>query len=397
MSIFKRWCGVCVLGWVMGGGLAYANGVAAADDACLAALPQPKLSAAPALDDAARLLAGLPPQGELQRWSTGASWQHYATRLDRSFARLEAQQLEPMRAWRDAAIGPHPARHGPVYYPFSGPDLVYLLNLFPEADQYLLTGLEPVGEVPDPAGWSAVQLQQRLAGLNAALYALLEFSFFRTNDLTANLDERSGAGVIPILMLFLERMDYQILAVQRFRLDPAGRWCDLDERALKRDQVAGVRIHFLRRGAKSVKQLVYLSADIGDAGLARTPQYERYVRALGVQAVLYKSASYLPHKPYFSKIRNLTLELPRLLLQDDSGVPWRSVDPGVWDKQVHGRYPGPIALFSNMRQADLAAAYAAAQPPVLPFSYGYQHHKGRSGLMLFVRRGASPASLSGEP
>jgi hypothetical protein len=195
--------------------------------------------------------------------------------------------------------------------------------------------------------------------------------------------------VIPILMLFLERMDYQILAVQRFRLDRDGHWCELEEPAMGKSDIAGVRIHFLRRGAKVVKQLFYFSADISDAGLARTPQYEAYVRAVGVQAVLYKSASYLPHKPYFAKIRQLTLDLPRLLLQDDSGVPWKSFDAQVWDKQVHGRYPGPIALFANMRQADLSRAYAEAKPEVLPFSYGYQHRKGSSGVMLMVRRQTS--------
>jgi hypothetical protein len=42
-----------------------------------------------------------------------------------------------------------------------------------------------------------------------------------------------------------------------------------------------------------------------------------------------------------------------------------------------------------MRQSDLSKAYSAANPEVLPFSYGYQHHKGRSGLMLMQRRVAA--------
>lgn len=355
---------------------------------CAASLPSPQLAQAPAIDAAARLLAGLPVAEAAEGFAVtrDAAWQRYSAQLERSFQRLQSSQLAPMTQWRERHIGEHPASHGPVYYPFSGPDLVYLLNLFPQADRFVLTGLEPVGDMPVLDATRPQQLQRQLRALSGSLYALLEFSFFRTNDLSANLDESSGAGVIPILMLFLERMDYQILAVQRFRLDARGQWCTLDERKMGRSDIAGVRIHFLRRGARVVKQLVYLSADIGDAGLARTPQYEAYVRAVGVQAVLYKSASYLPHKPYFSRIRALTLELPTLLLQDDSGVPWNRFDSQQWDKQVHGRYPGPIALFANMYQPDLSRAYEQTRPELLPFSYGYQHRKGSSGVMLMLRR-----------
>lgn len=357
-------------------------------DRCAPALPAPQLAQAPAIDDAARLLAGLPPaeHSTLAAVAGTAMWQRYARQLESSFAKLESQQLAPMRKWRETELADHPATHGPVFYPFSGPDLVYLLNLFPDAHTYVLTGLEPVGKMPALDASDLASLDRRLRSVSRALYALLEFSFFRTNDLSANLDDGQADGVIPILLLFLERMDYQILALERFRLDVAGQWCTLDERALKKSDVAGVRLHFLRRGERVVRQLIYLSADIGDAGLARTPQYEAYIRALDPQAVLYKSASYLPHKPYFSRIRALSLQQARLLLQDDSGIPLKSFDPALWDRQLYGRYVGPIALFSNMRQADLSAAFAKATPPPLPFSFGYQHRRGTSGVMLFVRR-----------
>lgn len=359
---------------------------AAAD--CAAALPAPRLKQAREIDDTARLLAGLEVSADspLAPVAQIGAWQRYAGQLSQSFDKLESRQLQPMREWRARILATQPAAHGPVFYPFSGPDLVYLLTLFPDAHTYVLTGLEPVGHLPTLDASQPQQLDRRLRSIARALYALLEFSFFRTNDLTANLDDDQADGVIPILMLFLERLDYQILGMDRFRLDPTGRWCALDEVALRKSDVAGVRIHFLRRGDKAVRQLVYLSADIGDAGLARTPQYEAYVSALDPQAVLYKSASYLPHKPYFSRIRALTLKHARLLLQDDSGIPLKSFQPDTWESQFFGRYAGPIALFANMRQADLAQAYAKANPEPLPFSYGYQHRRGTSGVMLFLRR-----------
>lgn len=355
---------------------------------CAPALPAPQLAQAPAIDDVARLLAGLAVADDsgLAAVARTQVWQRYARQLETSFAKLESQQLAPMRKWRGSVLAEHPASHGPVFYPFSGPDLVYLLNLFPEAHTYVLTGLEPIGKMPALDAANLPGLERRLRSVSRALYALLEFSFFRTNDLSANLEDGQADGVLPILLLFLERMDYQILAVERFRLDVTGQWCALDEFRLQKSDVAGVRLHFLRRGERVVRQLVYLSADIGDAGLARTPQYEAYIRALDPQAVLYKSASYLPHKPYFSRIRALSLQQARLLLQDDSGIPLKSFDPALWDRQLYGRYAGPIALFSNMRQSDLSAAFAEASPPVLPFSYGYQHRRGTSGLMLFIKR-----------
>ena len=39
-----------------------------------------------------------------------------------------------------------------MLYMFSGPDFLYAISFFPTAPTYVLSGLEPVGEVPQLTG-----------------------------------------------------------------------------------------------------------------------------------------------------------------------------------------------------------------------------------------------------
>jgi len=377
---------------------ALAQSLSAADPSCNGSLPAPRLQGARSINDSARIMAGLEVDSDSDYWATSQTqaWRRYSAQLSTSFERLKERQLRPLDAWAARELGNDSAAMGPVFYPFSGPDLVYALNLFPSAQSFILTGLEPVGEVPNLDAIDVPALDRRLRSIANTLYALLEFSFFRTNDMTANLKGEQIAGVLPVLMLFLERMDYEILSIARFRLDTQGQWCALDEARLKPNDVAGVRVHFLRRGEQQVRQLLYLRADIGDSGLQRTPQYARLIDAMAPHAVLLKAASYLQHKSYFSAIAAMAMAHAKLLLQDDSGIPHRKFSPDAWDATAYGRYAGPIPLFANWRQADLAALFARQKPTALSFSFGYQHRD--SGIVVYRKRpGAKPEAATPSP
>jgi hypothetical protein len=359
-------------------------------DTCSSSLPPPRLEAAQSVNDTARILAGLPVESSSLLYATSQtkSWQHYAAQLERSFSTLEERELKSLRLWAEQELDASSASFGPVFYPFSGPDLVYLLKLFPNAQSYVLTGLEPVGNFPDLTAIDVPALDRRLRALSGTLYALLEFSFFRTNDMTANLKGQQVAGVLPVLMLFLERMDRQILAVDRFVLSAEGLWCkttaaDGRERALGANDLAGVRIHFIKRGEKQVRHLIYFQADIGNPGLKRTPQYADFIDALAPKAAMLKAASYLQHKDYFSEIAALTMRHAELLVQDDSGIPHRKFSSQDWQATAFGSYSKPIPLFANWFQRDLLKLYQLQKPRALDFSFGYTHRN--SGLVRYQR------------
>jgi hypothetical protein len=98
-----------------------------------------------------------------------------------------------------------------------------------------------------------------------------------------------------------------------------------------------------------------------------------------------KSASYLLHDAQFSTIRADILQDSTAILQDDSGMPFRILNTNAWRVTLYGRYTKPVPDFNYGYQKDLEQAYTAANPPELPFSYGYHWRDGHFGVMLALR------------
>lgn len=347
------------------------------------------------LNDTARLLAGLELPADSRLGAlvpAGALAKHQQT-LGASWAELRQRQLDPARAFARAELGtPGPRR---VYYPFSGPDALYLLTMFPDVEQSLLTGLEPIGSVPVLAGQSGDAIAAGLAEVRKSLYAILSFSFFRTNDLTVDLRRSRFSGVTPILFVFLAEAGYAIIDVRYVLLPPSGQACQADEAMVAKPPagtLAGVEIEYFLPGDTGFRKLTYYTADLVDGGLKRTPQYLDAVRALDPQASYIKSASYLMYRAHFSVVRKLILDESELVMQDDSGLPHAWFRPELWEATLYGRYGSPIPLFSNWTQPGLRRAYAEAEVRRLDFGIGYRHRKNDSNLQIYRKRAAPDTS-----
>ena len=99
-------------------------------------------------NDTARLLAGMQPSPDSPplALTKEQAWQRYAKRFDAIFANIESRQLTRIRAWSQAKLtSPSPV----LFYMFSGPDFLYANAFFPNASTYVMSGLEPIGSVPD--------------------------------------------------------------------------------------------------------------------------------------------------------------------------------------------------------------------------------------------------------
>ena len=69
-----------------------------------------------------------------------------AAYFDTAFDNLDKGQLSKIRAWSAANLStPKPV----MFYMFGGPDFLYADAFFPNATTYVLSGLEPVGQIPD--------------------------------------------------------------------------------------------------------------------------------------------------------------------------------------------------------------------------------------------------------
>lgn len=339
------------------------------------------------LTAAARTLAGLPsgPEGGLDRVQDTPAWASHARSLDSGWASLEREHLAPIRAWSRSEL-PSPAPRA-VFYPFSGPDFLFAYTFFPEAGDYLLVGLEPVGRVPELAALPEEETARRLRWVQQTLGDMLQISFFRTNDMKSGLADE---GVLPILLVFLARTGNQVLRVEPVGLDGQPEAAAGDGERPPR----GVRVTFLPAGAEGPRRLYYFSVDLSDWSLKGKREFTRFIKGFEGPATYLKAASYLMYREKYTRVRSLILSRSEVLLQDDSGIPFPEFDPARWDLKFYGTYTRPIPLFGDRYQPALRAAYEAGNARPLDFGIGYKHRSGEANLMLAA---ATPSSAPPAP
>lgn len=256
-----------------------------------------------------------------------------------------------------------------VYYPFSGPDFLYPYTLFPDADTYVMLGLEKTGSpILDDCEADSVTNHKDVAKAYAnALRVYLNSSFFRTNSMRNDLSSTTIDGTIPVISMLMAKSDCQIISITYKQLGDDGTMTDSEKKS------SWVEIRFFRNSTPQHEQtLYYFSCNAADSGLpARLHQYLN--RSLeGRQVVTFlKAASYLMHKSYFSKIRNTILHHSFAVLQDDSGIPYRFF-ASDWDVTLYGTYKRPLRLFAEMTyQEDLDSLYMGPDVRPLDFRIGY--------------------------
>src|SRR6202022_3115563 len=100
-------------------------------------------------------------------------WEAHAAAMDKAGKTKEDFQLGPIASWMGSHADEYYRTSGTMYYMFSGPDFLYAYTFFPEANTYILAGLEPVGQVPDLSRMSPEMLNANLGALRNAMSTLL--------------------------------------------------------------------------------------------------------------------------------------------------------------------------------------------------------------------------------
>ncbi len=367
--------------------------VAPAPVAAAACIAPSTILQADYLTDAARLLAGYDSKaaGPLAALSASTAIVAHKQNFAVAWKKLDTRQLDLVKAFGNSEVVPI-AGNAPLFYPFSGPDFLYANALFPNASSYVLTGLEPVGAVPLVDQFKPDELNASLADLRKSLHAILSFSFFKTIDMKVDFKRSRFQGVVPVLMTFAAKSGYDVTNISFFVLHTDGSKCVTDAANLLKvpaGDISGVSLALKKADSAATTSLTYLSSDIGDGGIVKTPQYEALVRALKPGATFIKSASFLMHKSYFSKIRSLILEVSPIVLEDDSGIPYKNFDLNLWQPKFYGAYFRPIPLFANFNQPNLTAAYKQIGSTPLAFAIGYRSSKANSSLLLMTRKPAA--------
>lgn len=330
-------------------------------------------------DDTAKYLAGMQPSADspLMALTKDPSWQRHARFFDSAFGQLEQRQLAKIRAWSDTHLAaPKPT----MFYMFSGPDFLYANAFYPKATTYVLSALEPPGQVPDLTRLPRGAMGAALYNVEHSLGSILSFSFFITKQMKVDLHGSQISGTLPILYVFLARSGKTIKSVTPVALDAEGQLKTGNENPGP-NAPRGARITFA--GSDGVeKTLYYFSTDLSNSG-AKSSGFLKFCSTLAPGNSLIKSASYLLHSGNFTTVRDYILANSATVIQDDSGIPLTYYNVKLWRFFPFGRYLGPIGEFPGRYQQSYAELFRRAEP--INFGVGYRWRTNESNLLLAVR------------
>jgi len=379
--------GLVFLGWMIFAAAAAAFG---AGDARSSA-PRPP-GAESTFDEIAALLAGIRADAPaLAAVRASAVWRQYAEAIEKNWADLEAKRLKPMQAWADKELIRARASSTFLFYPFGGPDFLTAFEFFPEAETYVLLGLEFCGRLPRPDLWKDRQSEAYLKNFSASLSDFFDKSYFITKHMDETLyGQGQVEGVLPLLCFFLKRTGHRVLEIGRIEFDAKGQAVDLDyDKQKKASRPYGLKILFTAEGSAQVKSIVYVSCDLENKAFAKESALHKHLGSFpGGLTTYLKSASYLLHYATFTHIREIIMDKSQFVLEDDTGIPYKFLKPQEWRVQLYGEYAKPIKDFSGVDQPDLKKAFDEGADFIakLPFHLGYHWRDNRDALLLAEKK-----------
>lgn len=361
------------------------------------------------VNSAARLLAGLPPTypGHFDLAESRA-WKEHSAAMREAWSKVIAGRVSAMTAWRNAAIESTCPAGKTLLYPFSGPDFFNAYWMFPACENYVLFGLEHIGDVPGLDVISERDLGRLLGDVRTSVSDLLDRNYFITENMSRQLRTSQLRGVVPLLIIPMALSGVEILRIvphdlshlQRERTVTAGseltksagavpavmatgRQKTQRQRPLR--QMRGITIEFRTRGSSTVQRLHYFTLDATDNGLEHYPEFIDYLNGLAPTNTFMKAASYLLHSRKFRKLSQTLLEVSDFLVQDDTGLPYKLLRSQQWDMRLYGAYSTPIPPFERAFQPLLDRDYRASRPDPLPFDFGYNYsdkRENRANVMV---------------
>ena len=337
----------------------------------------------PRITSAARLLAGVGSAYEPHAHVASLdAWAKHRETLAPQWDRLRRERLSVIEDWRDDVLGAGLDRCRTLLYPFSGPDFLNAYLLFPRCDTYVFFGLERPGEVPPLEAMTREDAAALLKDVRVALGDILVRNYFITQHMAQQVHTPRLKGMLPLMLASMGLLDVRIASVEPFDLGrTAGPLPNTGTRASRRAQ--GVKVTFLQPLVGKPQTLYYLSLDATDVALRANPEFLPFLAQHNPSMTFLKSASYLLHGNEFAGTREVLLQVSELVVQDDTGIPYRFLRERGFEVRLFGRYARPIKDFNYGYQKDLDAAYRqVGNVAVLPFPFGYHWQQGRSGLMV---------------
>ncbi|MBQ9585155.1 MAG: hypothetical protein IJR20_04040 [Muribaculaceae bacterium] len=316
------------------------------------------------INKVARFYAGMSKEGVEMSEEDSKAWGEYSQEIKRMLnagakARVQVDSLASVdfKDFRNKV--------DLVFYPFSGADFLYPITIFPDADTYILCGLEKTGS---QIGTDIKTNYAQCDSYRKALKSFMKHSYFITLMMKDDLDNENIDGVCPVLTMLMATADYEIISIKNKKIDENGN-------LIAADRSGNVMEYkFFKKGSKHEQTLYYFSTNVRNTDF--DPNFKKYLDitlSKHTMGTYLKAASYMMHWTTFSDIRNYILDNSLAVIQDDSGIAYKHFDDR-FDITLYGIYKHPLPSFDKRTyQPDLMKAYTenADKVKTLPFYIGY--------------------------
>lgn len=327
--------------------------------------------------------------GKLNYLFDTTAWAQHAKFIDSSWRRLEKKRLVAMQNWGRKAFEKPNSETKTVFYPFSGPDYLTVHAFFPNADKYIMLGLEPVGKLPELDKFKAGEAADYSADFKKSLGDIFDKSYFITKKMLNDFQSQKVNGLLPVLAFFIKKSGNDILDIKylvRYKQDSISEvaydFKDAEHKPF------GVRVDFLQEG--KARSVYYFKYDVSDKQFNDTTIFYKYIDKATPQSITYiKSASYLLHANFMSNMRKLILRNSTAVIQDDTGIPFKYFEEGKnFDIKLYGQYTKPVSDFPYLSlQKPLQEAFHrdSAKVEKLPFHLGY-HWGSKKDVIIYAHK-----------
>jgi hypothetical protein len=337
----------------------------------------------------AQIMAGVQPaagDAVIDKLLATESWKAHKAAMEAQWKPVR-QRLDAIEKWRDQELKLKDVPNRTMLYPFSGPDFLNAWTIYPNHARYVFLALENPGTLPDLEKMDAKQFDAMLRDVRNAFTEIFQRNYFITSYMGKQLTTPYIRGTVPIMATMMALKGLRIVKVEPVDPFPVLTKSYEEPKANRPGKILrAAKITFA--SASRTHELTYYSLDATDKALAYYPEFVDHVGRNKSASTLIKSASYLLHDNQFSKTRDMILAASELIVQDDTGMPYRHLKQGNFNVKLFGKYHKPIKPMEWGYQGDLDKAFkeaeVAARGP-LPFPFGY-HWKGQeSGLILATK------------
>jgi hypothetical protein len=342
----------------------------------------------------ARFLAGLPvdTSSPFDRLTKSKSYVRHMDKMNEYWDRVEKGNISKITPWRAQYIDPHFDR-GTVLYPLSGGDFINMYTFYPRARRYIMLSREPEGKIPDLFALNESQLSRGLQSIRSCIWSIASVNYFVTRAMRAEMKNPYLGGTLPVYLIFASRLGLTITNVEPVGISKEGLLFTIaQDGTIKGEQpaVTGNRITFTVPGSTTSSELIYLSMYITPQSMDPSTATGKYLSSFSGLSVIIKSAVYLLHQAAYETFVTALLQRTNMLIEDDSGIPFRYIHPDVFSVKLFGTFTTPVRLKeipNPPQQPDLAEAIKNNTSPI-PFSFGYGvlRKDRQSHLILAIRK-----------